>query len=221
MATNPSDHYRALEVPIRASQDEIRNAYRRLKESVISPAELASESIDAVESARHRAIEAAYDVLSDPDRRALYDREIGIAEVVDEAPPAAVAAAVVADEAAYAAPPLTMSTTAGERAESFAERAPALVRETPDIPDDVEIDGPMLKKIREARGMDLRQVATITKIGRDHLLALEEERFQQLPAVVYVRGFLSAYARVLRLEVKRVTASYLKRYESFLSASRR
>ncbi|MBI3071875.1 MAG: helix-turn-helix domain-containing protein [Deltaproteobacteria bacterium] len=216
MAGHTEDHYRALEVPTGASQDEIRNAYRRLKESVISPAELASESIDDAERARHRRIEVAYDVLSDPDRRARYDREIGISDDLDEAAPASVVAAVVADEALEGS-----VAAAAPRAESFAERVSEPSREVPDIPEDAEIDGPMLKKIRESRGLDLRQVATITKIGFDHLQHLEEERFKNLPAVVYVRGFLSAYARVLKLDVKRVTGSYLKRFESYLSTSRR
>jgi cytoskeletal protein RodZ len=48
--------------------------------------------------------------------------------------------------------------------------------------------------------------------------ALEDESFELLPAAVYVRGFLTAYARTVGLDPARVAASYMPRLET---ASRR
>ena len=45
-----------------------------------------------------------------------------------------------------------------------------------------------------------------------YLDAIENEWYRKLPATVYVRGFLTEYARALELPVARVLDSYLPRY---------
>jgi flagellar biosynthesis protein FlhG len=72
----------------------------------------------------------------------------------------------------------------------------------------------LLRQVREARGIDLREIAERTKIGMAYLQALEDEHFEKLPAVVYVRGFLGEYAKILTLERSRVVDSYLGRYRA-------
>ena len=46
-----------------------------------------------------------------------------------------------------------------------------------------------------------------------YLRFIEEERFDDLPAAVYVRGFVKGYARCLGLDPDRVAPSYMRRYE--------
>ncbi len=71
----PNTYYELLEVSANASFDEIETSYRRLS-SVVTPGSLALYSMfDEDEVQRHRAqLEEAYRTLSDPDRRAAYDR---------------------------------------------------------------------------------------------------------------------------------------------------
>ena len=62
------DHYAALGVSRDASPDEIKRAYRRLARELhpdINP--------DAVTQERFKEITAAYEVLSDPSKRQMYD----------------------------------------------------------------------------------------------------------------------------------------------------
>jgi cytoskeletal protein RodZ len=47
-----------------------------------------------------------------------------------------------------------------------------------------------------------------------YLQALEGEVFAKLPAPVYVRGFLSEYARILGLDGERVKQTYLDRFRA-------
>jgi flagellar biosynthesis protein FlhG len=57
--------------------------------------------------------------------------------------------------------------------------------------------GLFLKQLREIRGMSLRDVADRTKVGSFHLDCIENERFDRLPAPVYLRGFVKEFARTV------------------------
>jgi transcriptional regulator with XRE-family HTH domain len=77
-----------------------------------------------------------------------------------------------------------------------------------------EFTGALLRQIREAIGVELREIAERSKIGMAYLQALEAEVFAKLPAPVYVRGFLAEYARALGLDGERVKQTYLERYRT-------
>jgi curved DNA-binding protein CbpA len=73
------------------------------------------------------------------------------------------------------------------------------------------LSGPELRRIREARGVSLRHIAGVTKIGVRFLEYIEEDRFALLPANVYLRGFLKEYARILGIDPRRVATAYMGR----------
>ena len=73
------------------------------------------------------------------------------------------------------------------------------------------LSGTELKRIREARGVTLRHMASVTKIGTRFLEYIEEDRFAFLPAPVYLRGFLQEYARIVSLDPRGVADAYMKR----------
>lgn len=60
--------------------------------------------------------------------------------------------------------------------------------------------GMTLRSARIQRGLSIEQVAQDTRISARFLEALEDEAFQELPAPVYVRGFLRSYGNYLRLD---------------------
>ena len=57
-----------------------------------------------------------------------------------------------------------------------------------------------LRSARIQRGLTIEQVAQDTRISARFLEALENESFEELPAPVYVRGFLRSYGNYLRLD---------------------
>lgn len=81
-------------------------------------------------------------------------------------------------------------------------RAPALP------PLDLAEPGAYLRRCREALGLTLTEMTERTRIrGLDHL---ESERFERLPAELYLRSYVTAYARELGLrEFEALAASYL------------
>ena len=60
--------------------------------------------------------------------------------------------------------------------------------------------GSRFKQEREARHLSLGDVARVTKIPERSLERLEGGRFDELPAEVFVRGFVRSYARAVGLD---------------------
>src|SRR5690348_7416535 len=55
--------------------------------------------------------------------------------------------------------------------------------------------GVSLAAARLRRGLSLEEVSRRTKIGVGSLLAIERDRFTDLPGGIYLRGMLRAFAR--------------------------
>lgn len=65
-----------------------------------------------------------------------------------------------------------------------------------------------LRKAREAKGIELKDVEEITKIRTKYLQALEEGNFGILPGGVYTIGYLRSYARFLGLDADSLVHTY-------------
>jgi len=68
--------------------------------------------------------------------------------------------------------------------------------------------GERLREARESRGLTLEQVEAQLRIRRGFLAAMEEDRFQELPAGAYARGFVRSYAKFLGLPPEDILADY-------------
>lgn len=73
--------------------------------------------------------------------------------------------------------------------------------------------GSDLAKIREMRGLDLRCIAESTNISRRYLEGIETENFGELPARIYLKGFIATYAEKLGLEGKKVAGDMIARFD--------
>jgi cytoskeleton protein RodZ len=68
--------------------------------------------------------------------------------------------------------------------------------------------GEELRRERELRDVSREQLAAATKVSLRHLAALESGRFDQLPAVVFSKGFVRVIALHLGLDAERQTAAF-------------
>lgn len=84
-----------------------------------------------------------------------------------------------------------------------------------EIESETEWKGSLLRRIREARNVPLEELSDYTKIGKNYLIAIEDENFAKLPAAVFLRGFLTQIAKYLKLPPERVLAGYLPRFNVF------
>src|SRR5579872_2395707 len=81
---------------------------------------------------------------------------------------------------------------------------------------DTDTFGSGLRRAREKRRLTLKEVAGATKIPRATLELIEAGNLDQLPADVFVRGFIRSYARLVGTD----EAEPLHNFERALSARR-
>ena len=70
--------------------------------------------------------------------------------------------------------------------------------------------GEHLRSARESKTISLSDAANDVKISKRYLEALEEGNYSVFPAQVYIKGFLSNYAKYLGLDSKNILEQYSK-----------
>lgn len=72
-----------------------------------------------------------------------------------------------------------------------------------------EFDGPYLQKVRVYKQVSLEKLSVASRIGKTYLIALESNDFKNLPAPVFLRGFLVQLGRQLGIDEHKVVSSYM------------
>ncbi len=183
----PESHHDLLEVDRGATDEEVRRAFKRAREIYASDALACYGLFEPAELEKVRTrVEEAFDVLLDPARRRPYELSV-----------------FPFDEDEEEAPPSRI------RRSTDLPPPPAINPET-------DFSGALIRQVRESQGIELRAVSQKTKVGLSYLEAIEKDDFTDLPAPVYVRGFVTEFAKFLGLDAGHVSRTYVKRYRRFL-----
>lgn len=78
---------------------------------------------------------------------------------------------------------------------------------------DLNPPAPNFKSVRESKGLTLKDVFKITRIGITHLASIENNDFHLLPPPVFTKSFIKIYAKILGVE----STSTVTRYEQYLA----
>jgi cytoskeleton protein RodZ len=70
--------------------------------------------------------------------------------------------------------------------------------------------GEELRSQRLSRGIALEEITAVTKICQRHLVALEQDRFRQLPGGILSKGIVRGYAGAVGLDARDWTERFLK-----------
>lgn len=213
--TTEKNYYEVLEVAPNASADEIFKAYTTAK-TAYNGDSIALYSLLSEEEAHKvlELIEEAYNILSNPTKRKKYNQARGI---------------VVEDETNFMATSKpkeekeTESQVMSQMNKLVAKKRYGLEYEQDtefekEIEQCSEYTGEFLKRVREYKKVDIARLADMTKISKTYLQYIENEDVEKMPAIVYVRGFVYQYAKVLKLNPDLVANSYLQRIKALKEA---
>lgn len=207
-ATTRSNYYEILELPANSPQHEVTAAYERAR-NTYSGENPAIYTIFSEHEAREFLvlIEEAYQVLGNKILRNIYDQRLlsGMASLNE-----LTYASIV--EASKKVAPVEVKPT---------EKKPAAAS-TKDEAFEAEIKaqenwtGDFLKKVREYKGITVERMSEITKINSWYVKAIEKTEPDNLPAVVFVRGYVVQIARALGVDDKKAADSYMKTFKKAL-----
>jgi DnaJ-class molecular chaperone len=209
------DYYELLEIPRSANADEIGHAYR-LVQQIYGEGSLALYSVfeDHDAAAIRERLDEAYRVLSDGELREAYDASALVEnDTVD--------GSGASREGYEGAAGFENSIPVVESEASLSVEAREDAREYDVFEDEGggEFDGFRLRRTRLFRGYEIDYISDVTKVSGTHLRNIEEENFVDLPADVYVRGFVTAYASTIGLDPKIVVPSYMARVQESRNAN--
>ena len=196
--------YELLELDPQGDELQLERAYR-IARATYEPTSVATYSILSEQENAEilRRVEEAYAVLSDARIRREYDLRLRRAERWRSLPVPKVAG--LESSKASSEP---VSVWNGEPL-----RTAAIELDEALEPEDGIYDGAVLRRIRLELGIELEEIATITKVNSYYLESVEKDRYADLPSGVYVRGFIVEFAKCLGLDPVEVARSYMRAYE--------
>jgi DnaJ-class molecular chaperone len=82
-----------------------------------------------------------------------------------------------------------------------------------DLPGNLtSVTGRDIKMLRIAGDISLEEIYRKTNIPKKTVEDIEEENFENLPALVYLKGFLKTYAKVLNINEDQMVDGYIERF---------
>lgn len=193
------DYYEILEVSKNAPQNEISRAYERSK-NTYSSANPAIYTIFSEQEARElmKMVDEAYSVIGNKTLRTIYDQKI--------------------QDFTCSTDELSLENLLKSLKNLQTNQLRVDLKLTFQIDENFEKEiqncsiwnGSFLQKIREYKNVSIERLHKITKINPYYLTAIEEMDIKQLPATVFIRGYVVQYARALHLDDKKVPDSYMK-----------
>jgi hypothetical protein len=76
-------------------------------------------------------------------------------------------------------------------------------------------DGTGLRRVRELQGISVAEIVAETNIRSWYIESIELERFDALPGLIYLKGFVRQIAQYLHLAPERVLSDYLDKYHAW------
>ncbi len=204
------DYYEILEVPQNATQQEIAIAYHKAKRTYSAQNPALYTMFDKAEADMLQSmIDEAFAVLGNDTYRNIYEKRRQ-AKIFGESE-------------------LSIDSIKAAGLELFGEPPPKKTSE-PLLKISYEIDkafeqeilnqtqwtGEFLKKVREYKNVSVESLNEKTKINTWYIHALEKMDANNLPAAVFVRGYMIQIARSLNIDDKQVSDSYMKIYRKAL-----
>jgi curved DNA-binding protein CbpA len=207
MDDQKKNYYNILDIPINSTPEQIYNAYLRQKQTYAEE-NLAIYSLFKPEECDKNLnlIEEAFEIIGDSEKRRQYDHARGFnihgaQDLYEKKEPAQ-----------DPLPEKRISKLVAQKKFSLHFQVDEEMEK--EIESTTEFSGEFLKRIREYKKVDIPRLSDMTKISKYYLKNIEEENRANLPALVYIRGFIYQIAKCLKLNPEIVANSYTNRMKN-------
>jgi len=202
------NYYEILKIPVTSSYFEIKRAYKDAlslynEDSIVTYSLFSKEEREKI----IEDIQNAFLTLTNDRKKSAYDQMlVDSGQMETMIPP---------NEKQYVSSPLS-STHANVNENKLFSRVKEklLTEEVKALLDEIllkeRLSGDDLKNLRNAVDVKIQEIQYITKISASVLMAIEENRFKELPPATYLKSFLRSYAKVLQIDPQKVIDGYLK-----------
>jgi DnaJ-class molecular chaperone len=202
------NHYEALEIPPGASPFEVSQAYKDAlsiynEDSLITYSFFDDDERDLI----LKKIEKAFLTLIDPIKRTTYDRKLVRSGEADES-------ILIKKERKK---PISLFQTKYPRNKGIHLKkirkkiaAKDMKKLSNEIFSSDVISGTDLKNLRESVGIDLQEVFEVTRVNIPTLKSIEENEFDKLPPIIYLKNFLKSYSDIFQLDSTTIIDGYIK-----------
>lgn len=231
MSGSTGCYYSLLGVKPGASDVELREAYMRLKNAFSGKNQAAYSLFEnGEEDGKWHQIETAFKVLDDPLTRKEYDLESSLISYGSDenagSPQGTVAEMAYSGLEEFLRPssqgggfdgPAQIVKVASVKQEAEMASQQEIKEKMDTILNESDAgDGAILRSLRQLVQVEPEEIQERTKISRDYIVAMEENRYDRLPQSVYVRGFLRSYLKYIGLRgCEKIVSAYSKRLENW------
>lgn len=197
------NYYEVLELQSNAPQHEVTTAYERARRTY-SGDNPAIYTIFSEHEAREllNVIDEAYKVLGNKIMRGIYDQRLrdgnsNLNHLTYES---------ILEASQQLFPEKPVQTHAKPTFTANPEFEAQIKTQT-------QWDGAFLTRVREYKNYTVDALSQVTKINPFYIKAIEAMEPGNLPAIVFVRGYVIQIARALNLDDKKVADSYMKSFK--------
>ncbi|MBW2669052.1 MAG: helix-turn-helix domain-containing protein [Deltaproteobacteria bacterium] len=200
------NYYEILKIPEKSSFLEIKQAYKDAV-SIYGEDSLVTYSLFSTDERGKilKIIEEAFFTLIDGKKRAAYDRMLVDSGQSDttfisdqsQSEPVFHPGKAANDD------PLAADATKTNQTDEEKQLSDEILSKS-------SVSGNDLKKLREALGVEIHEIHSLTRISVSVLNAIEENRLESLPPDVYLRNFLKLFAEVLQIDPMKIVDGYFK-----------
>jgi hypothetical protein len=207
-----NNYYEVLEVSTTATQHDIVVAYEKAKRTYSSGNPALYSVFSEQEASTLRAlIDEAFAVLGNQTYRNIYEKRVQAKTQSDHE--LSLDAIKKASENLYSAP---ISVPPDQQIKTRTIQYAVNLDFEEEIQTQSEWDGRFLQKVREYKDVTIDHLHEKTKVNPWYIKALENMDPTNLPAPVFVRGYVVQVAKLLGLNDKTVADSYMKLYKQKL-----
>jgi curved DNA-binding protein CbpA len=202
------NYYQILNVPESAGAKEIRRAYLNTLE-IYQEDSIATYSLFSSEEREIllQVIQKAFDTLIDENKRTAYNRMLVETGQVDSAFLFRMPTEKPAEDSNIQSISKEKSLDQWVRKRSETSEIKTLIEQ---MMSEELVSGQDLKRLREAFGIEIHEIYTITRISSSILKLIEADRYNDLPAEIFLKQFLKTYSEILQIDPQHVISGYFR-----------